>query len=111
VAISPNKVISMIGVLLLILLTSACSRSAITQERVLGTKQSAESQEIQNPELQNQLAQIASSAKGRVGIAAVVLEEQQAAGSGHKAEVNQTADSSPTAVSLNPHDHFPMQSV
>src|ERR1700681_2854758 len=43
-------------------------------------------------QLQTQLSQIASAAKGKVGVAAVVLE---------------TGDT----VSLNPRDHFPMQSV
>ena len=38
------------------------------------------------------MEQIASAAKGRVGVAAVVLETGE-------------------SVSLNPHDHFPMQSV
>src|SRR5712671_1882742 len=42
--------------------------------------------------LQNQLVQIASEARGKVGIAAMVLE---------------TGDT----VSLNPRGHFPMQSV
>lgn len=42
--------------------------------------------------LQNQPVQIASEAKGKVGVAAMVLE---------------TGDT----VSLNPRDHFPMQSV
>jgi beta-lactamase class A len=42
--------------------------------------------------LRDQLAQIASEARGRVGVAAMVLE---------------TGDT----VSLNPRDHFPMQSV
>jgi beta-lactamase class A len=46
----------------------------------------------QDPELQTQLTQIAATAKGKVGIAAVVLETGE-------------------AVSLNPQDHFPMQSV
>jgi beta-lactamase class A len=46
----------------------------------------------QTDELQKQIEQIASAAKGRVGVAAEVLE---------------TAES----VSLNPHEHFPMQSV
>ena len=45
-----------------------------------------------NQELQNQLEQIASAAKWRVGVAAVVLETGETA-------------------SLNPNDHFPMQSV
>src|SRR5207253_8008690 len=42
--------------------------------------------------LQKQIEQIASVTHGRVGVAAVVLESGE-------------------SVSLNPHDHFPMQSV
>ena len=45
-----------------------------------------------NDALQKQIAQLASAAKGRVGVAAEVLETGE-------------------SVSLNPHDHFPMQSV
>lgn len=80
---------------LLVSLASACSRSTPTQQKAVHTTQNAiakQRQELQNAELQNQLSQIASTAKGRVGVAAVVLE---------------TGDT----VSLNPHDHFPMQSV
>jgi beta-lactamase class A len=82
--------------LLLISLTSACFRSPNTQNDKPRAKLS-ESQVVrpdnpQNSELQNQLTQIASAAKGKVGVAALVLE---------------TGDT----VSLNPHDHFPMQSV
>src|SRR5687768_13622419 len=43
--------------------------------------------------LQNQIKEIASEAKGKVGVAAVALESGE------------------TVVSLNPHEHFPMQSV
>jgi beta-lactamase class A len=50
------------------------------------------SPEVADPNLQNQLAQIASIARGKVGVMAVVLETGEMA-------------------SLNPHDHFPMQSV
>jgi beta-lactamase class A len=46
----------------------------------------------QNGELRKQIEQIASAAKGRVGVAAEVLETGE-------------------SVSLNPHEHFPMQSV
>lgn len=45
-----------------------------------------------NRDLQNQLAQIAAAAKGKVGVMAVVIESGETA-------------------SLNPRDHFPMQSV
>lgn len=83
------------AVLLMSLLIAACSRSASTNESASGGSQNAvssQSLEAQNPELQKQIEQIAAAAKGKVGVAAVVLE---------------TGDT----VSLNPHDHFPMQSV
>ncbi|HVS81854.1 MAG TPA: class A beta-lactamase, subclass A2 [Pyrinomonadaceae bacterium] len=81
--------------LLFVSFTCACSSSAPTQEKAVHTTQNAvarQKQELQNAELQNQLEQIASSAKGRVGVAAVVLETGE-------------------TVSLNPHEQFPMQSV
>ncbi|MDX6498614.1 MAG: beta-lactamase class [Blastocatellia bacterium] len=81
--------------LLLISLTAACSNGALTQERSAHTTQNAvarQKAELQDTEFQTQLTQIASAAKGRVGMAAVVLETGE-------------------MVSLNPHDHFPMQSV
>ncbi len=46
----------------------------------------------QNDELRKQLEQIASTAQGRVGVAAEILETGK-------------------SVSLNPREHFPMQSV
>lgn len=57
-------------------------------------KPSQETKPANKPDeqLQNQIEQIASLAKGRVGVAAEVLETGQ-------------------SISLNPHDHFPMQSV
>src|SRR5436190_22892224 len=82
--------------LLLIFLTSACSSVGTTQRDNPTSKPVdspiAKTNDTQNLELQSQLNQMASAAKGRVGIAAVVLE---------------TGDT----VSLNPRDHFPMQSV
>jgi beta-lactamase class A len=96
VATQLNKVIrSMMGGLLLILLTSACSSIAPTQERAVHTTPNdivRQRQELKDSGLQTQLAGIASAAKGRVGVSALVLETGQ-------------------TVSLNPHDHFPMQSV
>jgi beta-lactamase class A len=74
---------------------ASCSRGASTQEQAVGTTKNADgkqSQLLQKQELQNQLEQVASVAKGKVGIAAVVLETG-------------------ATVSINPHDHFPMQSV
>jgi beta-lactamase class A len=81
--------------LLSISLTSGCSRSFTTQQNEVGRrrkKESSQSQKLRDQELQNQLQQIASGAKGRVGMSAVVLETEE-------------------TVSLNAHDHFPMQSV
>src|SRR5437899_10162797 len=81
-------------VLVLISLASACSRT-ITTQTAQGKKQNADDQQIQaveNLELRNQIEQIAAAAKGRVGVAAVVLETG-------------------ATVSLNSRDHFPMQSV
>src|SRR4029453_276519 len=46
----------------------------------------------QNDELRKQLEQIASAAKGRVGVAAEIVETGE-------------------SISLNPREHFPMQSV
>jgi len=80
--------------LLLIPLASACSRT-ITTQTARDKKQNANGRQIQaveNLELRNQIEQIAAAAKGHVGVAAVVLETG-------------------ATVSLNPHDHFPMQSV
>ena len=47
----------------------------------------------QNEPLQNQIKEIAVEAKGKVGVTAVALESGE------------------TIASLNPHEHFPMQSV
>jgi len=81
---------------LFISLTSACSSSAITQRNNL-TGKLADSHEAQiddkrNYELRNQIEGIACAAKGRVGVAATVLETGE-------------------SVSFNLHEHFPMQSV
>jgi len=81
---------------LFISLTSACLSGGSTQTKNPTTKptpsQVANKTDLQNQILRNQLEQIASAAKGKVGVAAVVLETGE-------------------TVSLNPHDHFPMQSV
>ena len=93
------------NLLLLIALISTCSSSRTSQEKAIHTAPNAVakiSQELQNPELQTQLAQIASIVKGRVGVEAMVLE------------TGETVSNNPNeqlSVSLNPHDHFPMQSV
>jgi beta-lactamase class A len=87
------KRVPLIYALLLISLISTCSHSATTQEKAVDKTQNADArQRLNSQELQNQLSQIASAAKGKVGVAAVVLETGE-------------------TVSLNSHDHFPMQSV
>jgi beta-lactamase class A len=81
--------------LLLISLISACSRNAHTQYIKVGIAPNADGEQSELPksqELRSQLEQVAAVAKGRVGVAAVVLETGE-------------------MVSLNPRDHFPMQSV
>ena len=80
-------------VLLFISVTFACSKSALTQTDSQKTNLT-DSQKTKpvDAELQNQLAQIASAAKGRVGVAVLLLETSE-------------------TVSLNSQDHFPMQSV
>ena len=87
--------------LFLIALTSACgygtnvSKDNPTPPPATSPQAKVVEQLIQkasDPELQKQIEQIAAAAKGHVGVAAVVLETGESA-------------------SLNPHDHFPMQSV
>jgi beta-lactamase class A len=80
--------------LLLISLAAACSSGGTAQTNN-PTPKPTESQQANtddNLKLRNQIEQIASAAKGRVGVTAVVMETGE-------------------MVSLNPHDHFPMQSV
>jgi beta-lactamase class A len=81
---------------LLMVFVSACSSSATTQNQnssvAQANSQAAKTDEKRNQELQKQVEQIASAAKGHVGVKALVLETGE-------------------EVSLNPNDHFPMQSV
>jgi beta-lactamase class A len=90
------KRITLAGSLLLISLSAACSGSATTQTSgptpspTLASTSNTVPPEDQ--QIQKDIAQIASAAKGHVGVAALVLETGE-------------------TVSLNPHDHFPMQSV
>ncbi len=82
-------------ILLFIALTSACSSGGPIQSKNPRTTPIAylpvRTDDHNASQLQNQLSQIASAAKGKVGVAAVVLETGE-------------------SVSLNPNDHFPMQS-
>ena len=77
------------------ILLIACSKSSPVQSNNPANTLS-ESQAVtaakQALGLQNEIAQIASTAKGKVGVLAIVLETGE-------------------TVSLNPNDHFPMQSV
>lgn len=75
----------------------SCSGSGAATENARPAVKTADSEagktvEREDAELQKQVEQIASAARGRVGVRAIVLE---------------TGDT----VSLNPKDHFPMQSV
>jgi len=81
------------ALLLLISVTSACARSKAPEPKSDPVSPRPDQQSLQlQAELQKTIEQIAAAAKGHVGVAAVVLETN-------------------TAVSLNPQDHFPMQSV
>lgn len=81
----------------LLALLPICSCNAPAQKENLTTRRPTPSQKVkatdkQDEKLRKQIEQIAAVAKGRVGVAAEVLETKQ-------------------SVSLNPHEHFPMQSV
>lgn len=76
---------------------TACSRRTAPQDNTPVKRPAANSQEIKtdaerNDELQKQIEQIAAAARGRVGVAATVLETNG-------------------SVSLLPGERFPMQSV
>ncbi len=78
-------------------LITICSCNAAIQRQNPAANSPADSQKTkpsdkQNDELRKKIEQIASVAKGRVGVAAEVLETGE-------------------SVSLNTHEHFPMQSV
>jgi beta-lactamase class A len=85
---------TVIQALFLISLTSACSSNGTTQANNPATKpiDSQATKPADTQELNNHIEQIASLAKGPVGVAATLLETGG-------------------TVSINPHDHFPMQSV
>src|SRR6266496_3547651 len=93
------KELSLTTALCVIALLTACSSSATPQKgnstsKVPGAQKVTDkrSQDLQNDELRSQVEQITSAARGRVGVAALVLESGE-------------------SVSLNPDEHFPMQSV
>ena len=100
------KTILLTKLLLVILIAPSCSslssaqRNGQTVNAVASP--AAKQNESSRRELEEQFAQIAAQAKGRVGVAAVMLDGR-----------NQTSDiSSQTFVaSLNRQEHFPMHSV
>ena len=88
-----KRLLSRFG-LFILLLTTICACNAATQTQNVATSSPTPSRatDKQNDELQKQIEQIASAAKGRVGVAAEVFETGE-------------------TVALNLHEHFPMQSV
>ena len=82
----------LLGVLFLPLVTIFSCNAATQKENPPATSSPTDSQKTKTAELQKQIEQIAAIAKGRVGVAAEVLETGE-------------------SVSLNPHEHYPMQSV
>ena len=75
--------------------TFSCSGGAVSRNHNANDINSQKPQienSNQNVELQKQIEQIATAAKGHVGVKAVLLEDEK-------------------SVSLNTNDHFPMQSV
>ena len=88
-----KRLLSRLGFFAVLLIT-ICACNAATQTQNVATSTPAPSPTIvkKNDELQKQIELIASAAKGRVGVAAEVLETGE-------------------SVSLDLHEHFPMQSV
>lgn len=77
-----------LGFILSLLMICSCNAATQNETPVSQTKTT----DKQNDELRKQIEQIAAVAKGRVGVAAEVLETGE-------------------SISLNPQEHFPMQSV
>ena len=89
---SMMKTTLLTSTLLLLCLTSACAGRPIPRQDKSANTSTTKTDDQQNKELQTQLAEIASAAKGKVGVAAVILETGE-------------------SVSLNSFDHYPPQSV
>jgi beta-lactamase class A len=83
------------GTLFLLLLSLGLFGCKVARKQSLKTNPDANTNQAnkQRDSLQAQITQIASLAKGRVGVSAILLETGE------------------TLASLNPQDHFPMQSV
>jgi beta-lactamase class A len=92
---------------------SGCSQSGsqrvnVGSQSAEGSTQKAEGT-TKTAVLQNQINEIASEAKGKVGVAVIVLDGPQSS-DGRRQEADGSKQSS-DLVSLNPQAHFPMQSV
>jgi beta-lactamase class A len=86
------RTILLSSTLLLLCLTSACAGQPIPRPDQSANSSNTKTDNLQNKELQIQLTEIAAAAKGKVGVAAVILETGE-------------------SISLNSLDRYPMQSV
>ncbi len=92
------KLRSAIYLSILAIVITGCSKSGITQEQATNAA-SADNRSVKTlkdapaQEVQRQISEIAAQAKGRVGVSATLLETGE------------------IVASLNPQEHFPMQSV
>ena len=86
-----KRILLRLSLIFLPLLT-ICSCNAATQNETTSSPTASQKATDKQNELQKQIEQITAVAKGRVGVAAEVLETGE-------------------SISLNPHEHFPMQSV
>src|SRR5688572_5675522 len=87
---------------------SGCTSREARQETP-GAKSQVRNEDVSSPKsqvssanfevLQNQIKEIASEAKGKVGVAAIVLDDVQSS-DGRRQEADAAL------VSLNPHEHF-----
>jgi beta-lactamase class A len=88
-----NRILSRLGFFFVLLITiSSCTAATENQIVAISSPTPSQATAKQNDELQKQIEQVASAAKGKVGVAAEVLETGE-------------------SVALNLHEHFPMQSV
>jgi beta-lactamase class A len=96
----------------LVVLASGCSQHRSQRSEVPSPRP-----DVSSAALQNQIKEIAAAAKGKVGVAAIVLEDR--ASDDGRSPTNAASPlpdgrgsaSGSALVSLNPHEHFPMQSV
>jgi beta-lactamase class A len=107
------KTILLTKLLLVILIAPSCSSLSSAQRNgqtvSAVASPAAKQNESSRRELEEQFAQIAAQAKGRVGVAAVMLDgrNQTSDGSSQRSDVS----SQTFVASLNRQEHFPMHSV